>query len=214
MCIRDRYPTDHKTIGGRIVGEIHMDHVPLGDYRKMLFDKTTKEWREALHAIKGIGPLAPEARKRWGFGDIYNESPLAQFTLSWRQQMTGAGKITPTTRLLWMADINNHEKYDNIQALAYYDKFLNGDPAFQDDTVSYELCELGDKLKLEKGKGSPKGVPSPIPEPTPDSPNPEQPKPSTNYRQDLSIKKLKIDNYASILSLKHISEPTRLGMIS
>lgn len=44
------YPTDQQT--GRIIGEIHLDHVPV-DFQKQDFQRSTEEWQRAVAFLRG-----------------------------------------------------------------------------------------------------------------------------------------------------------------
>jgi len=44
------YPTDQQT--GRIVGEVHLDHVPV-DFQKQDFQRSSEEWQRAMDFLRG-----------------------------------------------------------------------------------------------------------------------------------------------------------------
>ena len=65
---------------GRIVGEIHIDHVRV-NYQKNAFEYDTPEWKRVVQVVRGEGPLQPKLAKSKGFTTT-NTSPLARL-LRW-----------------------------------------------------------------------------------------------------------------------------------
>src|SRR5205823_4083548 len=51
------YPIDSQY--GRIVGEIHLDHVPV-DFLKEDFQRSSEEWRRAMDFLRGTYSLQPQ----------------------------------------------------------------------------------------------------------------------------------------------------------
>ena len=50
------YPIEIPYSQGRLVGEIHVDHVPVL-YQKTDFERASREWREAVLHLRGEGPM-------------------------------------------------------------------------------------------------------------------------------------------------------------
>lgn len=71
------YPTDQQT--GRIVGEIHLDHVPV-DFQKQDFQRSSEEWQRAIEFLRG-GSLLPS---NWKDG-TRNESPVSRIFQGYRK---------------------------------------------------------------------------------------------------------------------------------
>ncbi len=61
------------TVGGRIVGEIHVDHLP-PNYQKNDFDRTDPTWYEMVEVLRGVGPILPNKRKALGYDPDNNSS--------------------------------------------------------------------------------------------------------------------------------------------
>ena len=78
------YPLEQTHWGGRIVGEISIDFVPLASHQKDAFDKQSSEWRLAEKVIRGEGPLLVELRKSLGYAER-NDSPLARLHTGYRR---------------------------------------------------------------------------------------------------------------------------------
>ena len=57
------YPLEQTHWGGRIVGEIEIDFVPLTSHQKDSFDKNSVEWNEVIRVVRGDGPLLEHQRK-------------------------------------------------------------------------------------------------------------------------------------------------------
>src|ERR1700730_12677 len=71
------YPLEQTHWGGRIVGELSIDFVPLASHQKDAFDKTSREWRLVEEAVRGGGPIVQKYRTSVGLLDR-NMSPLAR----------------------------------------------------------------------------------------------------------------------------------------
>ena len=52
------YPIEMPANRGRLVGEIHLDHVPV-TYQKNDFDRGSRDWQKAIEEIRGTSPLKP-----------------------------------------------------------------------------------------------------------------------------------------------------------
>ena len=79
-----QYPLElGTTIGGRIVGELHVDYL-LPTYQKNDFDRTDSSWMQTVEAICGVGPFLPKARKAMGFPE-QNSSPLGILVNAFRR---------------------------------------------------------------------------------------------------------------------------------
>ena len=71
------YPIDQTF--GRIVGEVHLDHVPV-NFTKTDFDRSTSEWEKAMKFLRGNSSLQPT---RPGAAD--NKSPLMSIYTGYRK---------------------------------------------------------------------------------------------------------------------------------
>lgn len=125
------YPTDQQS--GRIVGEIHLDHVPV-DFQKQDFQRSTDEWTRAIAFLRG-GSLLPS---NWE-GDERNESPVSKLFQGYRKvRVFGRGDM-------YMG------KWDEVSGRAtrvprsieseFYTRFLEGEPGYLDDERWWELVE-------------------------------------------------------------------------
>src|SRR5581483_3370235 len=61
------YPVDAPYLGGRIIGRLEVDFVPLRSYHKDSFEKTHRAWRDVRDALRGESPLRPEVARRHGY---------------------------------------------------------------------------------------------------------------------------------------------------
>ncbi|WP_329560100.1 ATP-binding protein [Streptomyces uncialis] len=87
------YPIDSGAVPmGRIVGEIHCDHVT-PNYQKTAFEFDTAEWRHALREVRGTSPLRPKIAKNLGLPE--NRSPLALLYAGFRRQDPGLNYLIP-----------------------------------------------------------------------------------------------------------------------
>ncbi|WP_285731713.1 ATP-binding protein [Nocardiopsis sp. ATB16-24] len=123
----DEYPIDSKIPMGRIIGEIHCDHV-MPNYQKTAFEFETSEWRQVIRTIRGDSPLRPKIAKRLGLRE--NQSPLALLYTGFRRNEAGLNYLIP-------GDGRNplHEK-----AREWAKLFRSGDPDYQSDEIWYRAA--------------------------------------------------------------------------
>ena len=128
------YPLEVPYNRGRIVGEIHLDHVRVS-YTKDAFDFSDRAWRTAIRLLRGETSLLPNtARAR---GDAPNDSPLARLHRGYRRN-------DPGTNYLTAGDGNS--RLDTADWVAAFHK---GDPTYQDDVKWWDAAVQHDKLKDE-----------------------------------------------------------------
>lgn len=118
---------------GRIVGEIHIDHVRV-NYQKNAFEYDTPEWKKVVHVLRGEGPLGPKRARDLGF-TTRNTSPLAKLLAGYRRNDPGLNYLIP-------GDGKNalHDR-----AREWAEKFRKGDPEFQTDEKWYQAAEQHDR---------------------------------------------------------------------
>ena len=106
--------------GGRIIGEIHLDHVPV-HYQKNAFDWSDRSWLAAAEFLRGQGPLLPRRAKATGFPE--NDSPLGRLHRGFRRNDPGYRYLIPGDGARPIHD----------QTREWGRKFDDGDPEFQTD---------------------------------------------------------------------------------
>ncbi|MEX0169648.1 ATP-binding protein [Streptomyces sp. LMG1-1-1.1] len=121
------YPIDSKAATGRIVGEIHCDHVT-PNYQKTAFEFETAEWHQVLRAVRGESPLRPDIAKRRQLPE--NDSPLAILYAGFRRQDPGLNYLVPGN-----GKDPIHEKTNQWAKL-----FRDGNPEYQSDEIWYEAA--------------------------------------------------------------------------
>ncbi|MFD9452695.1 helix-turn-helix domain-containing protein [Streptomyces sp. NPDC059985] len=128
------YPIDGNR--GRIVGEIHCDHVPVS-YLKGSLDLESPEWIHVVRAIRGDGPLSPYARRRAGYSPEQNQSPLGKIFNAFRRTDPGLRFLVP----------GDGKRALHAQAEKWGRAFHQGDPAYQSDELWYEAAKSHDALR-------------------------------------------------------------------
>lgn len=121
------------TVGGRIVGQIQIDHVP-PTYQKNDFHRSDHSWSEVIDVLRGEGPILPKRRTAMGY-DGDNNSPLGSLINAYRRVDAGTKCLAAPTTL----------------AREYSSKFENGDPQYQSDEKWWHAAVEQDRLKAEKG---------------------------------------------------------------
>lgn len=134
------YPIETPANQGRIVGEIHLDHVPV-TYTKNAFDTSDRSWAQALRVIRGEGPLLPRKAKAEGY-DQPNDSPLAALHKGFRRNDPGTNYLTPG---------NGKARLDTAD---WVRSFHFGDPDYQTDEKWWQQVLEHERIKkaVEEGK--------------------------------------------------------------
>jgi hypothetical protein len=127
------YPIDSQY--GRIVGEVHLDHVPV-DFLKQDFERTSEEWRKAVVFLRGESSLQPQQ-----LNAQFNQSPIFKLYQGYRK-VRDAG-----SHVLYMG-VNVNGKPKRISRdveKEYYEKFLARLPGYYDDSEWWKLVEQADR---------------------------------------------------------------------
>jgi len=128
------YPIElGSTVGGRIVGEIHVDYL-IPTYQKNGFDTSGFAWRKTIEAIRGAGPVLPKHRKTFGY-DGDNESPLGLLISGYRRN-------DPGTKCLSIS---------RSVAEQFAQEFHKGNSEYQSDDKWYKAAQEADRAKGEGG---------------------------------------------------------------
>lgn len=142
------YPIEFgATQGGRLVGEIHLDHVPV-TYQKNDFKRDSLDWTIAVNEVRGEGPLQPQKAKAQGYEA--NRSPLGHLFNAFRRNDPGTKCLIPGNR--------NGPLHEAAREWAT--QFRRGLPEYLTDDKWYEAAQEYDDIKRGKrlpASGSPNG---------------------------------------------------------
>ena len=144
--ILDEYPIEQQHWGGRIVGELNIDFVPLASHQKDSFDRNTQEWQTVFEAVHGIGPILPQIRNRLNFSDT-NESPLAR--------IHGAYRRGNPPGLRWLVPGNAKGEGNNVDPQQWAVKFWEGDPDYQADDIWWNAVLQVEEARRSNSGGGP-----------------------------------------------------------
>ncbi|MGW5000224.1 ATP-binding protein [Streptomyces hydrogenans] len=86
------YPVELAHQGGRLIGEIHLDHVPV-TYQKDAFEYADRSWLMAVEVLRGLAPLQPQRAQKLGYPE--NETPLALLFKGFRRNDAGLRCLVP-----------------------------------------------------------------------------------------------------------------------
>lgn len=111
--------------GGRIIGEIHLDHVPV-TYQKNAFVYGDRSWKAAVEYLRGPGPLRPEKARSAGYPE--NTSFLGLLFKGYRRNAAGVRCLIPGD--------GKGPIHDETRRWAR--EFWAGKPEFQTDERWYE----------------------------------------------------------------------------
>lgn len=117
---------------GRLVGEIHCDHVGV-NYMKNAFEYETPEWKAVVKTIRGDGPLFPKHAKAAGYPT--NRSPLARLFNGYRRNDPGLNYLVP----------GNGSRAIHNKAREWGELFRKGDPDYQTDEKWYDSAAAHDE---------------------------------------------------------------------
>jgi uncharacterized protein (DUF2267 family) len=125
------YPTDQQT--GRIIGEVHLDHVPV-DFQKQDFQRSSEEWQRAITFLRGASLLP----SNWPEG-ARNESPVSKLFQGYRKVRNYGradmymGRYDEATRKA--VRIGREVETD------LFLRFLDKEPGYYDDARWWEYVE-------------------------------------------------------------------------
>lgn len=128
------YPIDSNY--GRIVGEVHLNHVPV-DFMKQDFQRSSPEWHRAMSYIRGdssLQPTQPNADK--------NESPIYKLYQGYRK-VKSAGK-TDLYMGEWDPVKSAPARISRQIEAEFYEKFKAKEVGYYDDTEWYKKVEEAD----------------------------------------------------------------------
>lgn len=142
------YPVELANQGGRLIGEIHLDYVPV-HYDKNAFEYSDRGWKAAIDYLRGEAPLQPQKAKAAGYSE--NTTPLARLFKGYRRNDAG-------TRYLIPGD-GSRPLHEETRQWAR--KFWAGDPDYQTDLKWWEQVVAHDErqkqAKLDKAIGDSSG---------------------------------------------------------
>ena len=125
------YPIDG--IYGRIVGEIHLDHVRV-DFTKQDFDRSTPEWQRAIEFLRGKSSLQPT---RPGASD--NNSPVMKIFRGYRRvRKIGLGDMYMGER---KAGDNKPKRISRVVESDFLKRFHQKEEGYYDDAKWWEKVE-------------------------------------------------------------------------
>lgn len=128
------YPVElGTTVGGRIVGEIHVDYL-IPTYQKNDFDRNDISWAQTVEALRGVGPILPKMRKDLGFNDE-NNSPVSILANAYRRPEPGIKNLA----------------VDKTIATEYAERFRRRERDFINDDKWWEAAQEADRKAANKG---------------------------------------------------------------
>lgn len=134
------YPIDGPY--GRIVGEIHLNHVPV-DFLKRDFQRSTPEWQRAMTFLRGDSSLQPNQP-----GAENNESPIFKLYQGYRK-VREAGTKTMYMGY-WDTNTNKPHRISREVENEFIERFRNREPGYYDDEKWWEKVEEADREPVEE----------------------------------------------------------------
>ena len=132
------YPIDSPF--GRIVGEVHLNHVPV-DFLKQDFQRSSPEWQRASAFLRGESSLQPTQP-----GAELNSSPVFKLYQGYRRVRT-PGK-TDMYMGYWDEESGKPKRVSREVEKEYYEKFCVKQTGYYDDAEWWRLVEQADQKPL------------------------------------------------------------------
>jgi Histidine kinase-, DNA gyrase B-, and HSP90-like ATPase len=133
------YPVDQQF--GRIVGEVHLDHVPV-DFLKQDFQRTSIEWADAMKILRGESSLQPKQPNAES-----NNSPMFKLYQGYRR-VRDFGKRDMYMGY-WDQSKSSAVRISREIEQDYYKRFQAKEPGFYDDSEWWKLIENADNKPLD-----------------------------------------------------------------
>lgn len=134
------YPIDQQI--GRIVGEIHIDHVPV-DFMKTDFQRSSAEWIRAMSFLRGESSLQPKQP-----GANKNKSPVFRLYQGYRRVRNfGKGDMYMGT---WDPASKKATRISRTVEEEYLEKFRQKVPGYYDDSEWWKLVESADQPPVDE----------------------------------------------------------------
>jgi hypothetical protein len=130
------YPIEPPYSQGRLVGEIHVDHVPVL-YQKTDFERASREWRDVVLHLRGDGPMRRNKASERGYGE--NDSPLGTLFKAFQENRPGLRYLIP----------GNGSQATHDLAREWGRRFHQGLPEYQTDEKWYTAAADHDRIKSE-----------------------------------------------------------------
>jgi len=126
------YPIDGPY--GRIVGEVHMDFVPV-DFTKQDFQRSSIEWQMTMEFLRGKTSLQP---RKVPVG-VVNNSPVYKIFQGYRK----VRECGPKDLYMgyWDVTKGGPERISREKEKELYERFLNGEEGYADDAEWFKLVE-------------------------------------------------------------------------
>jgi ribosomal protein L40E len=134
------YPIDQPY--GRIIGEIHLDHVPV-DFQKQDFQRASSEWADAIRLLRGDSSLQPNKP-----GADTNNSPIFQLYQGYRRVRNVGRRDMYMGQ--WDPGAERPRRVSRELEQQYHARFLTREPGYFDDTEWWKLVEAADSRPVEE----------------------------------------------------------------
>lgn len=125
------YPLDSPY--GRIVGEVHLDHIPV-DFLKQDFQRASEEWQRAMAFLRGTTSLQPNQPNA-----ASNESFVSRIFRAYRRVRTPG--TADMYMGVWDATEGKPKRISREVEKDYYARFIKREPGYYDDAKWWELVE-------------------------------------------------------------------------
>lgn len=134
------YPVDSNF--GRIVGEVHINHVPV-DFLKQDFQRSSPEWQRSISFLRGESSLQPKQE-----GAENNESPIYKLFQGYRKVKTPG--TTDMYMGYWDPVKGEPRRITRDVEKEFLEKFTRREPGYFDDVEWWKKVEEADHKPVKE----------------------------------------------------------------
>jgi RNA polymerase subunit RPABC4/transcription elongation factor Spt4 len=134
------YPIDQQY--GRIVGEVHLDHVPV-DFQKQDFQRSTPEWTDAVRYLRGASSLQPNKP-----GADQNDSPVFRLYQGYRKVRNVGRRDMYMGQ--WDAGAERPRRVSRELEQDLYARFRRKESGYYDDSEWWKFVDAAEHRPMEE----------------------------------------------------------------
>lgn len=146
------YPVDGTFLGGRIVGELEIDFVPLRSYHKDSFEKSDPAWTEVRRRLRGDTPLRPDIARRKGFDRP--DTIVARLFDGYRKVSPAGERHLITGHPPGRKKNARDPMHTSAELQEWIQGFENGLEEYQSDAKWWEAVQWAERTEVEDTDGT------------------------------------------------------------
>lgn len=180
------YPVDGTFLGGRIIGELEIDFVPLRSYHKDSFEKSDPAWVDVRNRLRGESPLRPEIARRYGYERP--DSVLARLFDGYRKTSPAGERFLITGHPPGRKKNPRDPMHTSPELEEWIDGFENDEDPYRSDATWWQAVQWAEQadLDVDSAAGGEGSTGSPFDEPTSTEEDEEEEAPAPEDEPDVA----------------------------